>query len=250
MTATVVCLALIASAGMSCSPDAHLEWPSGAPLLVASYSVEGGYGPYSWELLRPPELSVYSNGLAVADATWALMLPVDEVSELVRAQRRGLADAGDTVTSRKADRIADAAWTRLTVHTHDRSGRSVTVYALGDAADYREEIVAAKRRMESLANRVRARGTRYTSNRVRVVLDPVHRPETWQGAVSAWPPAVAWQTLRVELGVYTADLDGAAAVAIERISPPMVSAKQMRPAVQAPHGELFTWAWRYLLPSE
>jgi hypothetical protein len=225
-----------------------LTWPStGAPQLVASYQVGGGFVPYGWSLMEGPRLVVYSDGLAIAASTKSLVLDARELSDLVLALREELAGFGPTATAGAENQIADAPSTTLRVQGGDGTLTSVSAYALSEATGYSPRLVAAKDRMEALANRVLADGAAYTGQTVRLVAQKVDKTDA---PVIAWPDGVA---LPPAVGDGTdlrkGDLTGAEATTVAT-TVPATWRDGAWPVLRTSDGALYSVAWRYLVPDE
>ena len=225
-----------------------LTWPStGAPQLVASYKVGGGFVPYGWHLMEGPRVVVYSDGLAIADSTKSLVLAANELSDLVLALRGELAGFGPTATAGAENQIADAPTATLRVQGENGTLTSVTAYALSETTGYSPRLVAAKDRLDALARRVLADGAAYRGERVRLVAQKV---DTTDATVIAWPDGVALPpTVGEGDDLHQADLTGAEAQTVATKVPDTWRAGAW-PVLRTTDGTLYGVAWRYLVPDE
>jgi hypothetical protein len=229
-----------------------IVFPPGQPTLVAWYEVGGGFVPRSWSLMEGPRLVVYSDGRAVADSRRVLVLPADEVAEFIRATRADLKGLDRTVDVGAAHQIADAPTTRMTVYTGDAGLQSVSAYALGETMGYPPRLLDARDRMEALAKRVGDEGSPYSSDRLRIVLEPLVDREA---TVTEWPAAVPLPPLlegggKAGVGLRTAVLTGDDAAGVARALPDAWRSGYPWPIVRLPDGTRYGVAWRYLLPDE
>jgi hypothetical protein len=225
-----------------------LTWPStGAPQLVASYKVGGGFVPQGWHLMEGPRVVVYSDGLAIADATKSLILDARELSDLVLALRGELAGLGPTATAGAEHQIADAPTYTLKVQGENGTLTSVAAYALSEATGYPPRLVAAKDRLETLAQRVLADGAAYKSEKVRLVAQEM---DTTDATVSAWPDGVPVPPPFGEgSGLRMGDLTGAEAEAVATTVPDTWRTGPW-PVLKTDDGRLYGVAWRYVIPDE
>jgi hypothetical protein len=228
--------------------EPSLTWPStGAPQLVASYLVGGGFVPYGWHLMQGPRVVVYSDGLAIADSTKSLVLDARELSDLVLALREELAGFGPTATAGAEHQVADAPTTTLRVQGQNGTLTSVSAYALSEATGYSPRLVAARDRLDALSLRVLADGAAYTGETVRLVAQKL---DTTDATVIAWPEGVA---LPPPVGdgaeLRKADLTGAEAQAVAT-TVPATWRDGPWPVLRTNDGTLYGVAWRYLVPDE
>jgi hypothetical protein len=225
-----------------------LTWPStGAPQLVASYLVGGGFVPYGWHLMQGPRVVVYSDGLAIADSTKSLVLDARELSDLVVALREDLAGFGPTATAGAENQVADAPTTTLRVQAANGTLASVSAYALSEMTGYSPRLVAARDRLDALALRVLADGAAYTGDTVRLVAQKL---DTADATVIAWPEGVALPPPAGDgADLRKADLTGAEAETVAA-KVPATWRDGPWPVLRTADGTLYSVAWRYLVPDE
>ncbi|HEX6871766.1 MAG TPA: hypothetical protein VF163_11765 [Micromonosporaceae bacterium] len=244
-------LVLAVAAGLvgACARPAQppLVWPSaGEPIVVASMTVGGGFVPYSWHLMEPPRITVYADGAAVVDASKVLTLSQVEVSDLVRALREDLDGLGPTVEPGGGMQVSDAPTSVLRVRDEQGELTAVSAYALGILTSYPKRLLRARDRFGALAKRVEAGGTGYTSDRVRIVVEP----RADQPASGLWPTGLALPPWREGGSLRTADLTGSQALAVAAALPDQDWRSGSWPVLTGPDGQRYAVGWRYLLPEE
>jgi hypothetical protein len=147
-------------------------------------------------------------------------------------------------------RVADAPTTVFTVLVASGERKVVSAEALTEMGGYPGELLAADRLMRDLAERVKADGTPYTADRVRLVVT------LWQDSSSplarAWPAAIPAPTgLGPNNFGRTLDLSGAeAAVVIQDFGRNLWPESYSESLLQLPDGTRVSMQWRYLLPDE
>jgi hypothetical protein len=226
---------------------------SGTPAgpAVASWRLIGGFLAPGYVAIRPPRVSIYPDGLAVADATYQLRLSRAEMDALVAALVRRLAD--DTAGRRLggAPMVADAPATQIVVRS---AGHTYTVTA--DAVDelrsrkaYPSQLYEARDLLAAVYQRVVAGGQRYRASRVRLVATPVRPGAGSQAPVAPWPAGVPVPGPTGAGDVLASDLDGAAAGRALAAFPLQPDARTWT-TYAAPGGRRLQAAVRYLLPDE
>jgi hypothetical protein len=221
--------------------------PSGQPQIVASYQVGGGFVPFGWSLMEGPRLVVYSDGLAIADASTSLVLEAKELADLRAGLRRELDGFGPTASAGAENQIADAPTTVLRVRRDDGTLYQVSAYALSEATGYDPRLVAGKDRMETLTERIRKDGAPYRGKEVRLVAQRLDKAD---GPVTDWPDGVPVPPSAGEgTAVRKGDFDGAQAEAIAATVPATWRTGPW-PVLKADDGTLYGVAWRYLVPDE
>jgi hypothetical protein len=213
---------------------------------VAEWRVEGGFVGNNLVPPARPQLAVYSDGTAVADVRTRVSLSSTEVRDLVAALRTDLAGIPSNVEDMIRMRVMDAQTTTLTVLEADGTLRSVRADGLGEVDGFPTRLVAARDVMSQLAERVQ-RGTPFVSDGIRLYAWVAHDP--LPGPARAWPAGVPFPPQRTDLPARVADLRGAEAAAAVREWPDDGFGSSW-PVAQASDGQLFSVAWRYLLPDE
>jgi hypothetical protein len=240
-------LGLVLLAGCDpADPGGHapLTWPPG--LVVASYRIFGGLAPASWGIFDEPDVVVYSDGLTVAAANLQLRLTPDEVSEVVRGLRGELSGLGPVASPSPPVLIMDAPSTTFQVREDGGNLYSVSANALTESGGFDPRLIAAKRRMEALRDRIERNGLPYVSDRVRVIAaqrEQAGPTKPWPEGVPLPPPPSAEAGVRV--GVLTGD-DAATLVATLGPSPRTGNF----PLLRTEDGTVYAVGWRYLLPDE
>jgi hypothetical protein len=218
---------------------------SGAGEVVALFQVGGGFTTVTWHLMEGPRLVVTGDGRAVADSLRELRLDPAELADLLAAQRRDLAGVGPTPNPDAGMAIADAPTTRLEVAGPGGSPVRVSAYALSEGLGYPAALLAARDRMERLAQRVLREGTPYTADRIRVVVEPAEADPGVE--VVPWPERVALPDPAPAAPARVAELSGAAAATAASLLPGADwRAGGERPVLRAADGKLYSVAWRYL----
>jgi hypothetical protein len=221
-----------------------VDFPTDRVEVVAAYRGQRALDSPWRRVLAPAGLLVYSDGLVILDASRSLRLTRSQVTTLVRQLRRDLGRHADVLTSPEAMQVLDGGSTEFVVRLADGRPHSVTVNQLGIVHDYPPEILDADKRLADLADRVNADGEQYSSDRVRLVLDPARQPG---GEVRDWPAALAVPPVG-RLSVRTADLDGdAARGVIDALSD---SGADTPRRYRLADGAVYLVAWRYRAPDE
>jgi hypothetical protein len=245
-----VLLLLAIVAGCARSKPAPVVLPAGAATLVAQWSREGGFMAASANLIAVPDLAVYSDGRAIAAADTQFTLPTTEVTALVNKLNGYLDGLGPVVTADSDMRVADAPTTVFRVLVASGELKKVSAEALTEMDGYPDELLVANRMLSELAERVRADGTRYTADRVRMVVT------LWQDN-SGTMPRVWPASLPAPTGLGPAsfgrsvDLTGAdAATVIRELGRNYWQESYAESLLQLPDGTRVSMQWRYLLPTE
>ncbi|GAA3254774.1 hypothetical protein GCM10020216_090760 [Nonomuraea helvata] len=219
------------------------ERPAGRQ-VVAMLRDSGGYIRPGFKAIDPPEIIVYGNGLAVADADRRLRLTSADVSALVRSLRKDLDDQPRTPTP-SGPRVYDATTTTLGVWTGGSTLRTVSAYALGFGGKrYPDALYRAQRTLTTLADRVRREGSAYSADRVRLVAER----SSERKADAPWPSSIR-QPAKGEPDVLVRKLTGRQAKAAIR-SVKRVKGPGGWPLYRDGHGQVYAVTWRFLLPSE
>lgn len=213
---------------------------------VAWWGEEGGFVLPSVNVLRPPRVVLYGDGLVIVDARRQVNIGAAEASEAVAAMEKSLAGQPPTAEPKEgAPQVADVPTTVFGVLGKDAKPVEVRVEALEQVAEfYPKQITDAKDLMNGLATRATEKGADYVSDRVRVVAESAASAE---GKPSAWPAGVPEPSGEVD-PVWQTDLKGAAAEAIVKAVPD--GQEYGRALFRTGSGALFTLSWRYLLPDE
>jgi hypothetical protein len=236
-----------ALAGCGGSSNGPVTFPTDRVELVASYAGVGGLAPASYLVMQGPSLLVYSDGQVVAASRRTLRLRPAELTSLVRDLRGDLDGLGANVTSHDAGRVLDGGATIFEVRLNDGTMRSVSVAALGAVDDYPRGVNRANNRMCELFDRVDKHGDRYTSDRVRLALQPATQPTA---DVRTWPATVAVPDT-VRYSIRTADLDGdAARGVVAALADAEYQVPSSWPVYELADGSRYQVAWRYLAPGE
>ncbi|TLP57920.1 hypothetical protein [Microbispora triticiradicis] len=242
----VAVLSLAAACGEATSATTAAPAGDGPATPVALWGAEGGFVTPTANVLRPPRVVLYGDGLVVADASRQLRLTDAETGGTVAAMERYL--TGQPPTARPspgAPSVADVPTTVLAVRGKDGKMREVRAEALEQVAEfYPRELMDAKKLMESLAARAGTEGTAYTAPRVRMVAEGV---DSVEGKPARWPAKVPEPDGPAD-PVWRKDLDGEAASALARAVP--AGLDHGRPIFKTASGKVFVLSWRYLLPDE
>ncbi|MEU8378001.1 hypothetical protein [Streptosporangium sp. NPDC048865] len=246
MTLLVALLSLAAACGGAESDISATPADDGPPKPVASLGAEGGFVTATTNVLRPPRVVLYSDGLVVADASRQLKLTDAERDRTVASMERYLTGQPPTATPRPdAPMVTDVPATVLKVRGKDGKTLEVRALALDQVARfYPRELSEAKKLMDGLATRATDKGTDYVATRVRLVAE---------GAASAtdrpapWPAGVPEPSGTVD-PVWRKDVEGATASAVTKAVP--VWQGHSRALFRTGSGALFILSWRYLLPGE
>ncbi len=239
---------LLARVLAGCSPAyTPVPLPSGSELVVQWHRF-GGFTAAGTRLIDPPRLAVYADGRAIADASKVLTLSRDEVGRLLNEIGADLAGLPAVVTADTDEQVMDAPSTEITVRTADGSPQVVRAEALGILRGYPGRLVAAQDRLSELAERVGQEGTPYTADRVRLVTDP---RDGDAGPAQPWPAEIPVPAPSGAGGVSgMANLDGAAAAAVQRQLGPARYDAHAWQLVRLDDGKLVAVSWRFLLPHE
>ncbi|MGC5011811.1 hypothetical protein ACLQ2R_13695 [Streptosporangium sp. DT93] len=213
---------------------------------VALWGAEGGFVTPTTNVLRPPRVVVYDDGLLIVDANRRLRLTGAEVDETVASMETYLAGRPPTAEPRPgAPMVTDVPTTVLAVRGKDGTMLEVRVPALEQVADfYPKELSDARKLMDGLATRAAATGTDYVADRVRMAAEGTPSAE---GRPEPWPAGVPEPTGTVD-PVWQKDIEGAAVSAITKALP--AGQEHGRSLFTTGSGALFVLSWRYLLPGE
>ncbi len=239
-------LALTAGCGGAESDTSVASAEDGPVKRVASWGEEGGFVPPTVNVLRPPKVVVYGDGLVVVDASRQLKLSDAEVGETVEALGKSLNGQPPTAEPRPgAPTVTDVPTTVFGVRGQDAKVMEVRVPALEQVADfYPKQLSDAKDLMNGLATRAAKEGTDYVATRVRLVAEGAASAE---GKPESWPAGVPEPSGQVD-PVWRQDLEGAAATALAKAVP--AGQEYGRALFKTSSGGLFVLSWRYLLPDE
>lgn len=220
--------------------------PGGAP--VALWKMTGGYVDRGLSALRPPRLAVYADGEVIADATYRMTLPADELATLLGKLVSDLKAPTTGRPSGSATGVVDAPTTVLRVWSGSTQleAAAVGLDELRDRNVYSAAVYAARDRMGTLHRKVASTAQPYLAERVRVVVDtgteaPDMRP--WPSTMTI-PSATGPDVARV------ADLDGDPAREAVRLLTRDLDHRGDWPTYQTADGRLLRASWRYLLPDE
>ncbi|MGW4641753.1 hypothetical protein ACWEN6_24750 [Sphaerisporangium sp. NPDC004334] len=247
MTLLVAVLSLTAACGRAESDMSAATADDGPPEPVALWGAEGGYVTATTNVLRPPRVVLYSDGLVIAEATRQVRLSDAETAATVASMEKYLRAQPPTAQPRPgAPMVTDVPTTVLAVRGKDGKMSQVRAEALDQvAAFYPKELSEAKKLMEGLGTRAAgAEGTDYVATRVRVVAEGAASAE---GRPSPWPAGVPEPSGAVD-PVWRTDLEGTAASAVAKAVP--AGQGHGRPLYKTGSGSLFVLSWRYLLPDE
>jgi hypothetical protein len=177
-------------------------------------------------------------------------MPRAQVANLVTVLSRDLSGQPATASPRPgAPVIMDAPATVLGVRSGDEM-KTVTVPAMEESASskpYSADLYAARDRLAVLLKRVKAQGSPYTADRVRLVAESV---SSARGGVRPWPDDVPPPKRSREPGAVTEDLAGVAARKVVRFIPRATAQRDEWPVFRSSAGRLLRVSWRYLLPGE
>ncbi|MEV0230687.1 hypothetical protein [Nonomuraea sp. NPDC050786] len=217
----------------------------GSRQVVALLREWGGYIRPGFKAINPPEIIIYGNGLAVADADRRLRLTSADVGALVRSLRKDLDDQPRTPTP-SGPRVYDATTTTLGVWTGGSTLRTVSAYALQGFGGkrYPDALYRAQRTLTTLADRVRREGSAYRADRVRLVAEL----SSERKADAPWPSAIR-EPAKGDTDVLVRKLTGRQAKAVIR-SVKRVKGPGPWPLYRDGHGRVYSVTWRFLLPSE
>ncbi|MFF3439814.1 hypothetical protein [Streptosporangium sp. NPDC002721] len=246
MTLLVALLSLAAACG-GAEPDISATPADDGPAKpVALWGAEGGFVTATTNVLRPPRVVLYSDGLVIVDASKQLKLTDAERDKTVVSMETYLTGQSPTATPRPgAPMVTDVPATVLGVRGKDGKMLEVRVPALDQVAGfYPKQLLEAKKLMDGLAAKAAETGTDYVATRVRVVAEgaasATEKPEPW--------PAGAPEPSGTVDPVWQKDVEGAAVSAITKAVPAWQG--HSRSLFKTGSGELFVLSWRYLLPGE
>lgn len=246
MTLLVAVMALTAACGGTDQDTSAAAADDGPAKPVALWGAEGGFVTPTMNVLRPPRVILYEDGLVIVDASRQLTLTGAETGETVAQMEKYLTGQPPTAQPKPgAPSVTDVPDTVLGVRGKDGKMREVRIAALDQLADfYPKEITDAKKLMEGLATRAAEKGTDYVATRVRLVAEGAASAE---GKPSPWPEGVPEPSGTVD-PVWQKDVEGAAVSAITKAVPP--GQDYARSLFKTGSGQLFVLSWRYLLPGE
>lgn len=246
LTLLVALLSLTAACGGAGSDISAAVADDGPAKRVALWGAEGGFVTATTNVLRPPRVVVYDDGVVIADASKQLKLSQDEVSQTVASMEKYLTGQPPTASPRPdAPAVSDVPDTVLGVQGKDGKMLEVRVPALDQIAQYYpKELPEAKKLMDGLATKAATSGTDYVGTRIRLVAEGA---ESAEGKPSPWPAGVDEPSGTID-PVWQKDLDGAAATAVTKAVPP--GQEYGRALFKTSSGSLFVLTWRYLLPDE
>ncbi|MBB2912588.1 hypothetical protein FHS43_003871 [Streptosporangium becharense] len=246
MTMLVALLSLTAACGGAESDTSATPVDDGPAKRVALWGAEGGFVTVTMNALRPPKVVLYSDGLAIVDASKQLKLTDAETGETVASMETYLTGQPPTAEPKPgAPAVTDVPTTVLGVRGKDGKMLEVRAPALDQVADfYPKELSEAKKLMDGLATRAATAGTDYVATRVRVVAEGVTSAE---GKPAPWPAGVPEPSGTVE-PIWQKDVEGAAVSAITKAVP--AGQQYGRSLFKTGSGALFVLSWRYLLPDE
>lgn len=213
---------------------------------VALWGAEGGFVTATMNVLRPPRVVVYGDGLVIVDANKQLTLTDAETGEVVARMEEYLTGQPPTATPKPgAPSVTDVPDTVLGVRGKDGKMLEVRVPALQQLADfYPRQLADAQKLMDGLATRAASEGADYVATRVRMVAEGVTSAE---GKPSPWPKGVPEPSGAVD-PVWQEDVEGAAVSAITKAVP--AGQQYGRSLFRTSSGTTFVLSWRYLLPHE
>ncbi|WP_162641500.1 hypothetical protein [Streptosporangium sp. 'caverna'] len=246
MILLVALLSLAAACGGAEADMSATPADDGPAKPVALWGAEGGFVTATTNVLRPPRVVLYSDGLVIVDASKQLKLTDAEAGETVASMERYLTGQPPTVEPKPgAPMVTDVPTTVLGVRGKDGKMLEVRAAALDQVADfYPKELSEAKKLMDGLATRAAATGTDYVATRVRMVAEGA---ESAEGKPAPWPAGVPEPSGTVD-PVWQKDVEGAAVSAITKAVP--AGQGHDRPLFKTGSGALFVLSWRYLLPDE
>ncbi len=246
MILLVAVLSMAAACGRTESDTTATPADDGPAKPVALWGAEDGFVTPTTNVLRPPRVVLYSDGLVIADASKQLRLTDAEASETVASLENYLTGQPPTAEPKPgAPAVTDVPTTVLGVRGKDGKLLEVRAPALDQVADfYPKELSDAKKLMEGLATRAAAEGTDYVATRVRVVAEGAASAE---GKPAPWPAGVPEPSGSVD-PVWQKDLEGAAVSAITEAVP--AGQEYGRSLFTTSSRVLFVLSWRYLLPDE
>ena len=239
--AGLVTLGLVAACGSAPAPPVPV--PTGTH-LVAEWRQGPGFMNIDAGPMDTPDLAVYSDGEVVARAHRTLTLAPSELDALLSALRQDLIGLPPTADNTQQFLFGDGSMTTLTVVDADGTAHIVQAYALDVLRDYPDRLVAAMDLMIHLAARVTKEGSRYTSDRVRLVAEYFDGSRDFQ----AWPEDVPSPT--GAHSVWISKLSGAEAAAVVRAWPADRPGSGAEAWVKTADGAKYLVEWRYLLPHE
>ncbi|WP_169952562.1 hypothetical protein [Microbispora sp. H11081] len=246
MILLVAVMALTAACGGAEPDTSAAAADDGPPKPVALWGAEGGFVTATMNVLRPPRVVLYDDGLVVVDASRQLTLTDAEAGEVVARMETDLTGQPPTAEPKPgAPSVSDVPDTVLGVRGKDGKMLEVRVPALEQLADfYPKGLVDAKKLMEGLATRAAEEGAAYVAGRVRIVAEGAPSAE---GTPSPWPVGVPEPPGAVD-PVWQEDVEGAAVDAITKAVP--AGQEYGRSLFTTGSGTVVVLSWRYLLPHE
>jgi hypothetical protein len=246
MTLLVALLSLTAACGGAEADMSATPADDGPAKPVALWGAEGGFVTATTNVLRPPRVVLYSDGLVIVDASKQLRLTDAEAGETVASMQTYLTGQPPTAEPKPgAPMVTDVPTTVLGVRGKDGKMLEVRAPALDQVAGfYPKGLSDAKKLMDGLATRAAATGTAYVASRVRIVAEGDTSAE---GKPAPWPAGVPEPSGTVD-PIWQKDLEGAAVSAITKAVP--AGQEHGRPLFKTGSGAPFVLSWRYLLPDE
>ncbi|WP_371778916.1 hypothetical protein [Streptosporangium subroseum] len=246
MILLVALLSLAAACGGAEADMSATSVDDGPAKPVALWGAEGGFVTATTNVLRPPRVVLYSDGLVIVDASRQLKLTDAEAGETVASMERYLTGQPPTVEPKPgAPMVTDVPTTVLGVRGKEGKMLEVRAAALDQVARfYPKELSEAKKLMDGLATRAAATGTDYVATRVRMVAEGAASAE---GKPAPWPAGAPEPSGTVD-PVWQKDVEGAAVSAITKAVP--AGQGYGRSLFKTGSGALFVLSWRYLLPDE
>ncbi|MEV6867678.1 hypothetical protein AB0M44_42655 [Streptosporangium subroseum] len=247
MILLVALLSLAAACGGAEADMSATSADDGPVKPVALWGAEGGFVTATTNVLRPPRVVLYSDGLVIVDASKQLKLTDAEAGETVASMERHLTGQPPTAEPKPgAPMVTDVPTTVLGARGKDGKMLEVRAAALDQVAGfYPKELSEAKKLMDGLATRAAATGTDYVATRVRMVAEGA---ESAEGKPASWPAGVPEPSGMVD-PVWQKDIvEGAAVSAITKAVP--AGQGYGRSLFKTGSGALFVLSWRYLLPDE
>jgi hypothetical protein len=245
----MACAAAVMLLVTGCGHDG--AWPSesvsvspgtSADQMVALWRLDGGFVPPGTRAIRSANLAVFADGRAIADANRVIRLSSTEMTELLTALTRDLADQPPTAIPRRGSPwVSDTPDVVLGV-IKDSALKTVKVPVMDaiPSRSYDVKLVDARDRMGKIAERALSGGAIYTADRIRVVAEKVASDSS---PVRPWPSGIPVPDFPSS-GVGTEALSGDNARTAMRVLP--------RDTVHftEPSGARVAVSWRYLLPDE
>ncbi|MFC7642929.1 hypothetical protein ACFQX6_19965 [Streptosporangium lutulentum] len=168
-------------------------------------------------VLRPPRVVLYSDGLVIVDASRQLRLAEAETGETVASMETYLTGQPPTAEPKPgAPMVTDVPTTVLGVRGKDGKLLEVRAPALDQVAGfYPKGLSEARKLMDGLATRATAEGTDYVATRVRMVAEGAASAED---TPAPWPAGVPEPSGTVD-PIWQKDIEGAAVSAITKAVP-------------------------------